>query len=85
VKKTEVDPSICRALDNRYPYWYLFLRKLDPMKKKYDGIKWRWIYPHWFRAQRASQMGEEFGMRLDEIGNWGSRSQPNAIDASSTP
>jgi len=60
-----------RVLENDYDYWYWFLRQLDPMKGKYGArVRWRHIYPHWFRAQRASQLATDYGLELHEIGDW---------------
>lgn len=61
-----------KLLDGDYYYWYWFFRQLDPMRREYSAIvEWRWIYPHWFRAQRASQLAIDYGMDLHEIGDWG--------------
>jgi len=55
-----------------YHYWYTFLRKLDIMKQKYGPpVLWTSIYHHWFRAQRASQLKQDYGLTIDEIGEWG--------------
>ncbi|MEM4454430.1 MAG: hypothetical protein QXT28_06960 [Thermofilaceae archaeon] len=62
-----------RLLEGDYGYWYWFLRQLDPMREKYGArVSWRWIYPHWFRAQRASQLAVDYGLDLHEIADWGS-------------
>lgn len=29
-----------------------------------------WITPHWFRAQRASQLALEYGLGLHELAEW---------------
>jgi len=55
-----------------YHYWYHFLRGLDIMKQKYGApVLWKHIYPHWFRAQRASQLKQDYDMKIEEIGAWG--------------
>ncbi len=54
-----------------YGYWYWFFRHLDPMKSKYPSVRWKWIYPHWFRAERASQLRVDYGLDLHEIADWG--------------
>jgi hypothetical protein len=56
-----------------YAYWYGFFRLLDPMaeKGKYrDIVRWKHIYPHWFRAQRASQLAVEYGFSLHRLIEW---------------
>jgi hypothetical protein len=54
-----------------YAYWYGFFRLLDPMADKYrDRVRWKHIYPHWFRAQRASQLAVEYGFTLHRLLEW---------------
>ena len=57
----------------KYIYWYCFLRELDPMKNKYSSkiVLWNHIYPHLFRALRATQLGQEYGMDSAAIADWG--------------
>ena len=55
-----------------YHYWYNFLRKLDIMQQKYGPpVLWKHIYPHWFRAQRASQLKQDYSLPIEDIGKWG--------------
>ncbi|MEM4534970.1 MAG: hypothetical protein QW764_02880 [Desulfurococcaceae archaeon] len=71
--------EICKKLgrsklfDGNYYYWYWFFRQFDCMREKYGTrVTWRHIYPHWFRAQRASQLAVDYGLDLHEIADWGS-------------
>jgi len=64
-----------------YNYWYNFIVSLDPMIEKYGSrvrefmptdksMKPRNIYPHWFRAQRASQLALEYSFSLHRLLEW---------------
>ena len=69
-------------LPGKYYYWYWFMRQLDPMKEKYGArVRWKWIYPHWFRAQRVSQLAVDYDLSLHEISQWGEWKSIEVVNA----